>query len=61
MIVIDGNVVVRYLTGDHPEQSARARVIVDGRYSWESWFPASSIPLVSAAPVLALKSVMHQG
>lgn len=30
MIAIDTNVVVRYLTGDHPKQSARARVLVDG-------------------------------
>lgn len=29
MIAIDTNIVVRYLTGDHPEQSARARAIVD--------------------------------
>ena len=31
MIAIDTNIVVRYLTGDHPEQSARAREIVDGQ------------------------------
>ncbi|UEM24706.1 type II toxin-antitoxin system VapC family toxin (plasmid) [Skermanella mucosa] len=30
MIAIDANVIVRYLTGDHPEQSARARALVDG-------------------------------
>ena len=30
MLAIDANVVVRYLTGDHPEQSARARAIIDG-------------------------------
>lgn len=30
MLAIDTNVVVRYLTGDHPEQAARAREIVDG-------------------------------
>lgn len=30
MIAIDTNVVVRYLTGDHPEQSARARDLIDG-------------------------------
>lgn len=29
MIAIDTNIVVRYLTGDHPEQSARARELVD--------------------------------
>ena len=29
MLAIDTNVVVRYLTGDHPEQSAKARRIVD--------------------------------
>lgn len=31
MVGIDTNVIVRYLTGDHPEQSARAREIVDGQ------------------------------
>ncbi|MBX5145180.1 type II toxin-antitoxin system VapC family toxin [Rhizobium lentis] len=31
MIAIDTNLVVRYLTGDHPEQSARAREIIDGQ------------------------------
>jgi predicted nucleic acid-binding protein len=31
MRAIDTNVVVRYLTGDHPEQSPRARALVDGR------------------------------
>ncbi len=30
MRAIDTNVVVRYLTGDDPDQSARARAIVDG-------------------------------
>lgn len=31
MVGIDTNIVVRYLTGDHPEQSERARAIVDGQ------------------------------
>lgn len=30
MIAIDANVIVRYVTGDHPEQSARARELIDG-------------------------------
>lgn len=30
LIAIDTNVVVRYLTGDHPEQSRRARALIDG-------------------------------
>ncbi|PDS80698.1 type II toxin-antitoxin system VapC family toxin [Rhizobium sp. L43] len=29
MIAIDTNLVVRYLTGDHPEQSVRARELID--------------------------------
>lgn len=29
MLAIDANVVVRYLTGDHPQQSASARAVVD--------------------------------
>lgn len=31
MIAIDTNVLVRYLTGDHPDQSARARALIDGQ------------------------------
>lgn len=31
MLAIDTNIVVRYLTNDHPEQSARARRLVDGQ------------------------------
>lgn len=31
MIAIDTNIVVRYLTGDHPDQSARARTVIDGQ------------------------------
>ena len=30
MIAIDTNLVVRYVTGDHPEQSGRARKLIDG-------------------------------
>jgi predicted nucleic acid-binding protein len=30
MLAIDTNLVVRYLTGDHPEQSATARTVIDG-------------------------------
>ncbi|ESY85037.1 twitching motility protein PilT [Mesorhizobium sp. LNHC220B00] len=30
MLAIDTNLVVRYLTGDHPEQSSRARRLIDG-------------------------------
>jgi predicted nucleic-acid-binding protein len=29
MRAIDTNLVVRYLTGDHPRQSARARILID--------------------------------
>ncbi|UVK44330.1 type II toxin-antitoxin system VapC family toxin [Mesorhizobium sp. AR07] len=31
MLAIDTNVIVRYLTGDHPEQSPRARQLIDGQ------------------------------
>lgn len=31
MLAIDTNVVVRYLTGDHPRQSPRARALIDGQ------------------------------
>ncbi|MFA5123258.1 type II toxin-antitoxin system VapC family toxin [Zavarzinia sp.] len=30
MLAIDANIVVRYLTGDHPQQSATARALIDG-------------------------------
>jgi predicted nucleic acid-binding protein len=30
MLAIDTNVVVRYLVGDHPKQSAKARALIDG-------------------------------
>lgn len=30
MRAIDTNVIVRYLTGDHPEQAARARALIEG-------------------------------
>lgn len=30
MLAIDTNIVVRYLTGDEPDQAARARALVDG-------------------------------
>jgi predicted nucleic-acid-binding protein len=30
MLAIDTNLLVRYLTGDHPTQSAQARALIDG-------------------------------
>jgi predicted nucleic acid-binding protein len=30
MFAIDTNLIVRYLTGDHPRQSAKARALIDG-------------------------------
>jgi predicted nucleic acid-binding protein len=30
MLAIDTNLIVRYLTGDHPRQSAKARALIDG-------------------------------
>jgi predicted nucleic acid-binding protein len=29
MLAIDTDVIVRYLTGDHPEQSPKARAVID--------------------------------
>ena len=29
MLAIDTNLIVRYLTGDHPRQSAKARALID--------------------------------
>lgn len=31
MLAVDTNLIVRYLTGDHPKQSARARTLIDGQ------------------------------
>lgn len=31
MLAIDTNLIVRYLTGEHPKQSARARALIDGQ------------------------------
>ncbi|WP_312798394.1 type II toxin-antitoxin system VapC family toxin [Tianweitania sp.] len=31
MLAIDTNVVVRYLTNDHPKQSQKARALIDGQ------------------------------
>lgn len=30
MLAIDTNLIVRYLTGDHPRQSAKAKAVIDG-------------------------------
>jgi predicted nucleic acid-binding protein len=30
MLAVDTDVIVRYLTGDHPRQSAKARALIDG-------------------------------
>jgi predicted nucleic-acid-binding protein len=34
MLAVDTNVIVRYLTNDHPQQSARARKFIDGNDVW---------------------------
>ena len=34
MLAVDTNVIVRYLTKDHPQQSPRARRLVDGQDIW---------------------------
>jgi predicted nucleic-acid-binding protein len=31
VLAIDTNIIVRYLTGDHPKQSPRARALIDGQ------------------------------
>ena len=36
MRAVDTNVVVRYLTGDHPEQAARARAAIDAGHVFVS-------------------------
>lgn len=34
MLAVDTDVIVRYLTNDHPQQSPRARKLVDGNDVW---------------------------
>ncbi len=34
MRAVDTNIVVRYLTGDDPAQSPRARALIDGEDIW---------------------------
>jgi predicted nucleic acid-binding protein len=41
MLAIDTNVIVRYLTGDHPEQAARARALIES----EDVFVATTVLL----------------
>jgi predicted nucleic-acid-binding protein len=41
MLAIDTNVVVRYLTGDHPQQSLKARALIDA----EAVFVSSTVLL----------------
>ncbi|MBN9561101.1 MAG: type II toxin-antitoxin system VapC family toxin [Alphaproteobacteria bacterium] len=36
MLAVDTNVIVRFLTNDHPQQSKRARTLVDGNDVWVS-------------------------
>ena len=36
MLAVDTNVIVRFLTDDHPQQSPRARRLVDGNDMWVS-------------------------
>lgn len=36
MLAVDTNVIVRYLTNDHPQQSARARKLIEEREIWVS-------------------------
>ncbi len=36
MLAVDTNVIVRFLTNDHPQQSPRARRLVDGNDVWVS-------------------------
>ena len=43
MRAVDTNVVVRYLTGDHPEQAAKARAVIDG----ETVFASTTVMLES--------------
>jgi predicted nucleic acid-binding protein len=36
MLAIDTNVIVRYLTGDHPQQSRKAKALIDSQHVFVS-------------------------
>ena len=64
MRAVDTNVVVRYLTGDHPEQAARARTAIDGgpvfastTVMLESEWVLRSVYGFGGTEVVALRSV----
>jgi predicted nucleic acid-binding protein len=50
MLAVDSNLIVRYLTGNHPRQSAKARAVIDGEHVFISttvlleteWYCAAS-------------------
>src|SRR5580658_9462509 len=64
MLAIDPNPIVCYLTGDHPEQSARARVLIEGADVFlattvlleSEWVPRSVYGFAPARLVTALRA-----
>jgi predicted nucleic acid-binding protein len=64
MIAIDTNVVVRYLTGDHPDQSRRARALIEAGQVFvpvtvileTEWVLRSAYRLSPAAVIAALRA-----
>jgi predicted nucleic acid-binding protein len=64
MIAIDTNVVVRYLTGDDPDQSYRARALIDGQTVFvpvtvvleTAWVLRSAYGFPAADTIRALRS-----
>lgn len=64
MLAIDANIVVRYLTGDHPRQSHRARERIDGEAVFASvtvmleveWVLRSTYGYAPAQVVRALRA-----
>ena len=69
MLAIDTNVIVRYLTADHPEQASRARALVDGAAVFvpvtvileSEWVLRSAYGFASAANVYFGKSLAELG
>jgi predicted nucleic-acid-binding protein len=67
MIAVDTNLVVRYLTRDHPEQSPLAKAVIDGNEIWvattvllETEWVLRSVYSYAAAPVAAAFRLFSQ-
>jgi predicted nucleic-acid-binding protein len=68
MRAVDTNIVVRYLTADHPAQTARARALIDGTQVWlgltvvleTEWVLRGTYRFRPAAIISALRTLIGQ-